>query len=66
MGLDVEKVKEVIDGAKIYTVREIKEITGISESTLRFWLRTGKVKKNKVGGKVFIKGEDILNMFQVN
>lgn len=46
---------------KMYlTVDEVKEITHISNETLRKYLRSGKLKGKKKGGHYLIKPEDVV------
>lgn len=47
---------------ELYTTQEVAEILKISETTVREWLRAGRLKGVKTGNKLWrIKEEDLIN-----
>ena len=42
------------------TVDEVKEMTHISNETIRKYLRSGKIKEKKKGGHYLIRPEDVV------
>ncbi len=63
MGININEIKSKISENAVYTIKEINAITGIPVGTLRGWIMRGKLKKKKVGGKIYLSGKDILDMF---
>ena len=48
---------------KVYTVEEIAELLKVKVYTVREWLRTGKLKGFKMGGRVWRVKESELDKF---
>ena len=46
-----------------YGVREISQLLKVSEYTVAQWLRAGKIKGTKIGGKFWRVRDDDLRMF---
>ncbi len=44
-----------------FTVKQLAEKYPISESSLRNWIRDGKIKADKIGGKVLVDESEIEN-----
>ncbi len=63
MAIDVDKIKSKISENAVYTIKEINTATSIPIGTLRRWLKKGKLKGKKIGGKIYISGKNILDMF---
>lgn len=51
-----------IEGIKLYTPTEVCETIGITKQTLFAWFRDGKMQKIKIGGRTFIKADDLRDM----
>lgn len=46
---------------KLYTLTEVEPILGVSHASLLRWVKDGKLKCNKVGGKWRITEEELRN-----
>jgi len=44
---------------KLLRAREVKELFGISDSTLANWLKTGVIKAAKVANRYYFKPADV-------
>lgn len=51
-----------INGVKVYTAKEVSEILGVHIKTVQRYLRTNKLKAQKIGGIWYI-AEENLNSF---
>lgn len=51
-------------GPRFVTVSQASDYTGLSESTIRRMLRTGRLSGSKVSGKWFIDWEEILALLE--
>ena len=52
-----------IDGIKLYEVHEIAKDLGISENTIRGYLKSGKLKGKKLGKKWFVPAQSLKEYF---
>lgn len=48
-----------IDGLKLYTLTEVEPIIGVTHRTLLSYVKDGKLKANKVGGKWKVTEESL-------
>ncbi len=62
MGINVESILKRIEKKNVYSVKEMNELTGIPIGTIRHWIYVGKLKKKKIGGKVYIYGQDMWDL----
>ena len=47
-----------------YTLPEIRDGLGITITTLRNWIKQGRLKANKTGVRYFIQGKDLKQFLQ--
>lgn len=50
------------DELKFYTVKDIARILSLSERTVRRLLASGKLRKIKVGGRVLVSHDDLMEI----
>lgn len=43
---------------KMYSIKEMAKYCGASENTVRNWINDGKVKAERLGGRIFISEEE--------
>ena len=48
-----------IEGVTLYTIPEAAEKLGVSQNTIRAYIKSGKLKGHKVGRPIFITEKDI-------
>lgn len=48
-----------VDERKVYTVPEVAELFGVKRDAVYGWIRRGKLRAVKVGGRYRIKGSDL-------
>ena len=46
---------------KVYTLKEVSEVLKVTERTLLTYIKEGKLKANKIGGKWIISQENLQN-----
>lgn len=44
-----------------YTYKSIADRYGVSEATVRVWVKKGWLRARKLGGRVYFTPEDVLN-----
>lgn len=49
---------------KVYSVKELSQLSGTSELTIRNWIKEGKIKANRIGRKLFIEHSQFENGLQ--
>ena len=52
------RVKE-LEGLKVYTLTEIEPILGVTHRTLLTYIKDGRLKGVKIGGKWKVSGENL-------
>jgi excisionase family DNA binding protein len=50
---------KTIQGITLYTIPETAQELGVSMSTIRNYLRSGKLNGTRIGRPIFITGKDI-------
>ena len=50
-----------MEAIKVYTLKEVAEILKVTERTLLDYLKQGRLKGNKIGGKWIISHENLQN-----
>ncbi len=60
MGLDIEKIKSEVKVNETYNVKEVSRMLQIPATTIRRWAREGRIGRVKLGGRVLIKGSDLV------
>lgn len=58
------KLLEKIDKDRLYTPKEVAELFGVDPTTVRDWIRKGKLKGLKIGGRYKIEGEALLEFIK--
>lgn len=53
----------VIEDIKLYTVKELSELTGVTNITLRSYIINGKIKGRKMGGRYFVTADALKQFF---
>jgi len=62
--LDKSKIENIKkDG--LYSIREITEMFNLTRDGVNNWLRKGLIKKSRIGGRVYIKGEELLKLIKL-
>jgi excisionase family DNA binding protein len=51
---------------KVYTLKEVAEVLKVTERTLLTYIKEGKLKANKIGGKWIISQENLQNFINGN
>lgn len=51
---------------KLYTLKEIAEILKVTERTLLAYIKEGRLKAYKIGGKWMVTHENLLNLVKGN
>lgn len=46
---------------KVYTLKEVSEVLKVTERTLLTYIKEGKLKANKIGGKWIVSQENLQN-----
>lgn len=52
-----------IDPNLYYTIQEVSDIIGLTQSTIWYHIKTGNLKSMRVGKRHHVKGEDLLESF---
>jgi hypothetical protein len=61
--LDIKnKPKEVED--KRHSVKSLASSIGVSELSIRNWIKEGKIQANRIGGRIFIDESQFINGLQ--
>lgn len=50
---------KIIEGEKYYSLSEVAEIVGVNISSVRRWIKSGKLKGNKVSRNYYINAADV-------
>ena len=58
---DTERTAE-LEKLKVYTLTEIEPILGVTHRTLLTYVKTGRLKSVKIGGKWKVKEEDLKSL----
>lgn len=58
------KNKVDVEPYKVYSVKELSQLSGASELTIRNWIKEGKIKANRIGRKLFIEHSQFENGLQ--
>ena len=58
------KSKVDVEPYKVYSVKELSQLSGASELTIRNWIKEGKIKANRIGRKLFIEHSQFENGLQ--
>lgn len=65
MGVGVERVEMAgFKEDRLYTVRDLAEKMGVTEHTVRRWVREGKTTAIRVGKKLMFTKEDIKKLLE--
>jgi len=48
-----------VEDIKLYSVNELSELLGVTEVTLRGYIKTGRLKAQKLGGKWHVTNENL-------
>ncbi len=51
-----------IEPDELYSVHEVAEVLRLSPSTLRFWIWQGGLPHTRLGRRVFLRGQTVLDM----
>jgi excisionase family DNA binding protein len=60
----MKEIAERIDKEKIYTTGEVAELLGVSNTTVRFWIKRGWLEGIRVGGRYKVKGDALLEFLE--
>lgn len=58
------KNKVDVEPYRVYSVKELADLSGASELTIRNWIKEGKIKANRIGRKLFIEHSQFENGLQ--
>ena len=50
----------------MYTLEEVSNFMEVNTQTLRKYIRQGKLRASKVGSRIYIKRDDIMQMLDEN
>ena len=53
-----------LDGMKVYNLDEVANILKINKATVRAYIKKGKLKARKVGGRWMITSEAVKSLFK--
>lgn len=53
-----------IDGMKVYTLVEVAKLIGVHKATVRAYIKKGKLKAKKVGGKWMITTDALKELYK--
>jgi excisionase family DNA binding protein len=54
----------IFNGVTFYTVKEVSEILQLSEQSIRKYIRTGKLRGQKIGKPVYIPAKSVNDFFK--
>jgi excisionase family DNA binding protein len=54
----------IFNGVTFYTVKEVSEILQLSEQSIRKYIRTGKLRGQKIGKPVYIPAKSLNDFFK--
>jgi len=57
---------KVVGGLTLFDIKELSQEIGITEVTLRKYLREGKIRGKKIGTKWFVTEEALKEYFEEN
>jgi excisionase family DNA binding protein len=49
----------IIEGIKFFTIPEVAEALQVTPQTIRTWIKTGKIKSQRIGKPIFITEKNI-------
>lgn len=55
---------QIIKGIKMHTSREVAEIIGIHESTVRNYIKKGKLQGARIGANYMVTEENMMKFIQ--
>lgn len=58
------KNKVDVEPYRVYSVKELADLSGASPLTIRNWIKEGKIKANRIGRKLFIEHSQFENGLQ--
>ena len=61
--IDAKAIQNIKPDA-FYTAKEVRELLGVTKHAVQAWIKRGKIERIKIAGRVYIKGEDILNLIK--
>lgn len=54
----------VIQGIKFYTIPETAEALKVTPSTIRAWIKKGKLKSQRIGRPIFITEKNLMDFLK--
>ena len=61
-----EKEQTIIKPLDVYKLEEVSNFMEVNTQTLRKYIRQGKLRASKVGSRIYIKRDDIMQMLDEN
>jgi excisionase family DNA binding protein len=46
----------------IYSIKDVAKMLDVSRRTVEIWIRSGKIQKIKIGGRSYIREEELIRI----